>query len=93
MNELEADGVPQRTDVEDVFGIETEIGPELIEKLALAAVQHVHLADIGMFRGARHRRLGISPAGGAHHPIELRNHLGAAGGVIHDNKPRCRTGE
>jgi hypothetical protein len=30
VNELDADCVPQRADVEDVFGIELEIRPEVV---------------------------------------------------------------
>jgi hypothetical protein len=79
--------------VENVFGIELEIGSQIVEKVALAAKQHVDLADIGVFRGPRHRRLGVAPAGRAHHAVELRDHLRTAGGVIHDDEPRRRTGQ
>ncbi len=79
VNEFEADGVTEWADVEDVFGIEFEIGPEVVEQVALAAEQHVDLADVGMFRGPRHRRFGVAPAGRTHHAVELRDHLRAAG--------------
>src|SRR5258707_387191 len=83
VNELEANGVPEWADVKNVFGIELEIGPEVVEQVALAAEQHIDLADLGMFRGSRHRRFGVAPAGRAHHPVELCDHLRAAGGMIH----------
>ena len=92
VNEFYADGVPERADMEDVFGIELEIGPEVVEQVTLAAEQHVDLADVGMFRGPRHRRLGVAPAGRTHQAVELCDHLRAAGGVVHDDEPWCRTG-
>src|SRR5437879_1700615 len=36
VNELDPDGVPERADMENVVGIELEIGPEVVEQAALA---------------------------------------------------------
>ena len=70
--QAQVDGVSERADVEDVFGIELEIGPEVVEQVALAAEQHVDLADIGMFRGPRHRRPSPVPASPPRNPPTVR---------------------